>query len=124
MEEKQYAPPNPTIKQCIQLNQLLPIMDNDKNIEAISSVIYENDDLLNEFLQKVDNRTKVCKEDPKGEFIMCEQNRDGDSYRSPFSNQYFPPNDDNPKYPCQELRDLEGKIVPLSRFRIGQYFNK
>ena len=64
MEEKQYAPPNPTIKQCIQLNQLLPIMDNDKNIEAISSVIYENDDLLNEFLQKVDNRTKVCKVDP------------------------------------------------------------
>ena len=97
-EEEQQQPaeggPNPTIKECIQLNQLMPIIDIDKNIDAISSVIYDNDDLLNEFLQKVDNRTKVCKDDPKGEFIMCEQNRDGDSYRSPISNQYFPPTDE------------------------------
>ena len=50
---KTYEPPNPTIKECIQLNQLMPIIDIDKNIDAISSVIYENDDLLNEFLQKV-----------------------------------------------------------------------
>ena len=88
-QPKTYEPPNPSIKECIQLNQLMPIMDIDKNIDAISSVIYENDDLLNEFLQKVDNRTKICKDDPKGEFIMCEQNRDGDSYRSPISNKYF-----------------------------------
>ena len=83
-EEQQQAEggPNPTIKECIQLNQLMPIIDIDKNIDAISSVIYDNDDLLNEFLQKVDNRTKICRDDPKGEFIMCEQNRDGDSYRS------------------------------------------
>ena len=53
-EQKTYEPPNPTIKECIQLNQLMPIIDIDKNIDAISSVIYENDDLLNEFLQKVD----------------------------------------------------------------------
>ena len=66
-EQKTYEPPNPTIKECIQLNQLMPIIDIDKNIDAISSVIYENDDLLNEFLQKVDNRTKVCKDDVKGE---------------------------------------------------------
>ena len=56
-EQKTYEPPNPTIKECIQLNQLMPIIDIDKNIDAISSVIYENDDLLNEFLQKVDNRS-------------------------------------------------------------------
>ena len=57
--ESEPSPPNPTIKECIQLNQLMPIIDIDKNIDAISSVIYDNDDLLNEFLQKVDNRTKV-----------------------------------------------------------------
>ena len=84
-QEPVHEPPHPTIKECIQINQLMPIIDIDKNIDAISSVIYDNDDLLNEFLQKVDNRTKVCTDDPKGEFIMCEQNRDGDSYRSPFS---------------------------------------
>ena len=123
MEEKQYAPPNPDIKNCIYLNHLLPIIDIDKNIDGISTVIYENDDLLNEFLQKVDNRTKICKDDPKGDFIMCEQNRDGDSYRSPFSNQYFPPNDDNPKYPCPELRELEEILNKMFKLYIKHYYS-
>ena len=96
---------------------MLPIIDIDKNIDAISSVIYENDDLLNEFLQKVDNRTKVCKDDPKGEFIMCEQNRDGDSYRSPYSNRYFPQTDDA-KYPCAELRALEETLNKMFKLYI------
>ena len=117
-----YEPPNPTIKECIQLNQLMPIMDIDKNIDAISSVIYENDDLLNEFLQKVDNRTKVCRDDPKGEFIMCEQNRDGDSYRSPYSNNYYPPTEDA-KYPCGPLRDLEEKLNKMFKLYVKHYYS-
>ncbi len=121
-EAKTYEPPNPTIKECIQLNQLMPIIDIDKNIDAISSVIYENDDLLNEFLQKVDNRTKVCKDDPKGEFIMCEQNRDGDSYRSPISNKYFPPTDDA-KYPCAQLRNLEELLNKMFKLYIKHYYS-
>ena len=121
-EAKHYEPPNPSIKECIQLNQLMPIMDIDKNIDAISSVIYENDDLLNEFLQKVDNRTKVCKDDPKGEFIMCEQNRDGDSYRSPISNKYFPPTDDA-KYPCAQLRALEELLNKMFKLYIKHYYS-
>jgi capping protein beta len=119
IEEK--AGPNPTIKECIQLNQLMPIIDIDKNIDAISSVIYDNDDLLNEFLQKVDNRTKVCKEDPKGEFIMCEQNRDGDSYRSPISNNYFPPTDDA-KYPSEPLRKLEETLNKMFKIYVRLYY--
>ena len=121
-EQKTYEPPNPSIKECIQLNQLMPIIDIDKNIDAISSVIYENDDLLNEFLQKVDNRTKVCKDDVKGEFIMCEQNRDGDSYRSPYSNTYFPPTDDA-KYPSAQLRDLEEKLNKMFKLYIKHYYS-
>ena len=125
-EEEQQQPaeggPNPTIKECIQLNQLMPIIDIDKNIDAISSVIYDNDDLLNEFLQKVDNRTKVCKDDPKGEFIMCEQNRDGDSYRSPISNQYFPPTDDA-KYPSAPLRQLEETLNKMFKIYVKLYYS-
>ncbi len=97
-------------------------MDIDKNIDEISSVIYENDDLLNEFLKKVDNRTKVCKDDPKGEFIMCEQNRDGDSYRSPISNKYFPPSDDD-KFPCVQLRNLEEKLNRMFKLYIKHYYS-
>ena len=120
--ESEPSPPNPTIKECIQLNQLMPIIDIDKNIDAISSVIYDNDDLLNEFLQKVDNRTKVCKDDPKGEFIMCEQNRDGDSYRSPISNQYFPATDDA-KYPSAPLRQLEETLNKMFKIYVKLYYS-
>ena len=77
--QKVYAPPNPTIKECIALNQILPVSQIDNNIDAISTVVYENDDLLNEFLQKVDNRTQICTDDPKGGCIRCEQNRNGES---------------------------------------------
>ena len=121
-EPKTYEPPNPTIKECIQLNQLMPIIDIDKNIDAISTVIYENDDLLNEFLQKVDNRTKICKDDPKGEFIKCEQNRDGDSYRSPFSNKYFPPTSDA-KFPSPKLRALEELLNKMFKLYIKHYYS-
>ena len=120
---KTYAPPNPTIKECIQLNQLMPIMDIDKNIDAISSAIYDNDDLLNEFLQKVDNRTKICKDDPKGYFIMCEQNRDGDSYRSPISNKYYPEPEEDAKYPTSELRALEEKLNKMFKLYVKFYYN-
>ena len=121
-QEHAHEPPNPTIKECIQINQLMPIIDIDKNIDAISSVIYDNDDLLNEFLQKVDNRTKVCTDDPKGEFIMCEQNRDGDSYRSPLSNQYFPATEDG-KLPSEPLRKLEELLNKMFKIYVRLYYS-
>ena len=102
----------------------MPVKDIDKNIDAISSAIYDNDDLLNEFLQKVDNRTKICKDDPKGFFIMCEQNRDGDSYRSPFSNKYYPVPDDDAKYPSSELRYLEEKLNKMFKLYVKFYYNE
>ena len=114
--------PEPTLKDCIELNQLMPIIDIDKNIDAISSVIYDNDDLLNEFLQKVDNRTKVCTDDPIGDFIKCEQNRDGDSYRSPYSNTYFPPIEDA-KYPMEPLRKLEETLNKMFKIYVKLYYS-
>ena len=122
-EPKNYEPPNPTIKECIQLTQLMPIIDIDKNIEAITNVIYDNDDLLNEFLQKVDNRTKICKDDVKGEFIMCEQNRDGDNYRSPISNKYFPETEEGAKYPSAPLRKLEETLNKMFKIYARLYYS-
>ena len=76
-------------------------------------------DLVNKFLQKVDNRTKVCTNDPKGEFVMCEQNRDGDNYLSPTSNKYFPPTYDA-KYPCGKLRALD--LNKMFKLYIKHYY--
>ena len=121
IKDASYEAPNPSIKECIQLNQLMPIVNIDKNIDGISTVIYDNDDLLNEFLQKVDNRIDVCNDDAKGPFLKCEQNRDGDSYRSPWSNQYFPPTQDA-KYPSKELRTLEEKLNTMFKYYTKGYY--
>jgi capping protein beta len=47
--------------------------------------------------------------DSHREFLKCEYNRDGDSYRSPWSNKYFPQATDEPIYPSSELLQLEQK---------------
>ncbi|GKA11327.1 probable F-actin-capping protein subunit beta [Tanacetum coccineum] len=45
----------------------------------------------------------LCDEDSGKEFILCEYNRDADSYRSPWSNKFHPHLDDG-MYPSEELR--------------------
>jgi len=64
-------------------------------------------DLTEELLNHVDQPLKLQK-DTKAErqFILCDYNRDGDSYRSPWSNTYFPPAEDG-VVPGAALRKLE-----------------
>jgi hypothetical protein len=67
------------LESCIKLMRNLPINKLENNINAITNLIYDEDEVLNSFLQKIDNPLLIAKED--GEFIKCEYNRDGDSYR-------------------------------------------
>ena len=69
------------LEACINLARKLPAKEIEKNIDAISNLIYEEDDLLNSFVQKIDSRSIVSTDDVLGEFLKCEYNRDGDSYR-------------------------------------------
>jgi capping protein beta len=108
------------IQDCIGLVRKLPIIKMEDNITAISNLIYEDDDLLNEFLQKVDSRIEISPED--GEFLMCEHNRDGDSYRSPLSNQYFPQVEDG-RLPTPELRELEIKLNKMFGLYAKAYYS-
>jgi hypothetical protein len=69
------------LESCIKLTRTLPLHKLGQNLNAITSLVYEDDDLLNSFLQKVDTPLEICKDDVLGDFIKCEYNRDGDSYR-------------------------------------------
>lgn len=69
-------------------------------IELVPSL---TDDLLN----RVDQPLKIEKCQKSGKFfVLCDYNRDGDSYRSPWSNEYYPPVDDG-FLPTQKLREME-----------------
>jgi len=63
-------------------------------------------DLADDLLSHVDQPLKLQRDTNKGrDFILCDYNREGDSYRSPWSNQYFPASDGF--LPSSTLRKLE-----------------
>ena len=93
---------SPSITSCIQIMQLMPIKNNSNNINGISSIIYDDDNLLNEFLQKVDTRTEISTEDPKGKFIKSE-----DGY-----------------FPSENLRKLEEKLNKMFKLYAKNYYNE
>ena len=61
--------------------------------------------------------------DPLGPFIESEYNKDGDSYRSPWSNKYFPQKESNKLLP-NELRELEQRINQLIKTYLKIYYSE
>ncbi|KAJ2084166.1 F-actin-capping protein subunit beta [Coemansia sp. RSA 988] len=63
--------------------------------------------LTEDLLSAVDQPLKVRQDSAEGkEYLVCDYNRDGDSYRSPWSNTYDPPLADG-SVPSDRLRRLE-----------------
>ena len=54
-------------------------------------------------------------------FLLCDYNRDGDSYRSPWSNTYFPPLEDG-ILPSKALRKVEIEMNELVKFYTEMYY--
>jgi hypothetical protein len=72
---------NEKLESCIHIFRSLSPKDINKNIDALSTLIYDEDETLNAFLQKIDNPSTICSDDTQGEFLKSEYNREGDSYR-------------------------------------------
>uniref|UniRef100_A0A6V7QVY6 F-actin-capping protein subunit beta n=1 Tax=Ananas comosus var. bracteatus TaxID=296719 RepID=A0A6V7QVY6_ANACO len=75
-----------------------------------------------DLLSQVDQPLQVCMdEESMKEFILCEYNRDADSYRSPWTNKYYPPLEDGP-LPSVELRKLEVEANEVFAVYLDQYY--
>jgi capping protein (actin filament) muscle Z-line, beta len=113
-------------KNCLHLYKLLSPKNSDANFNVISELIYEDDDNLSIFTQKVEVPSNVCKDDPLGPFLCCEFNRDGDSYRSPISNKYYPTPEEGleMKFLPTQLRNLEIKFNKIFQSYIRAYYNQ
>lgn len=73
-------------------------------MQAIASVV---PDLTEDLLSSVDQPLEI-RRCPKSnrDYLLCDYNRDGDSYRSPWSNEFDPPLDDG-TVPSERVRKLE-----------------
>jgi len=74
----------------MNLMRRLPSKDTPKNLSALSELI-DDDNLRDDVQVKTDQPLDVGYDEIEGkEFLKCEYNKDGDSYRSPWTNTYFP----------------------------------
>ena len=94
----------PKIEACLSILRRLPPGRVNENLEGLLTLCPDEAD---ELLQRVDQPLveQTCAESGR-QFLLCDYNRDGDSYRSPWSNAYSPALDDG-FLPSDRVRALE-----------------
>ncbi|CAG7986507.1 unnamed protein product [Penicillium salamii] len=89
---------------ALDLLRRLNPRDTKANLQAITSIVPE---LTEDLLASVDQPLEIrrCPQTNR-DYLLCDYNRDGDSYRSPWSNEFDPPLDDG-TVPSERVRKLE-----------------
>lgn len=89
---------------ALDLMRRLPPQQIEKNLTDLIDLVPS---LCEDLLSSVDQPLKIAKDRSNGkDYLLCDYNRDGDSYRSPWSNTYDPPLEDG-SMPSERLRKLE-----------------
>ena len=94
-----------------------------KEIEPkLFDAITLNRDTAEELLQTVDVPLKIGTDSEGNQFVLCDYNRDADSYRSPFTNTYIPSLPDG-ALPTERLRKMEEMANRGFQSYLRQYFD-
>jgi hypothetical protein len=111
-----------------QLYKKLNTSFKEKNInckliiyKAINALLEDDKLTQSEFNAKIFKPIEICNLDIKGNFIKSEYNNEENSFRSPWTNQYFP-DLEYPKYPPNELRLLEERMNELFKKYTELYY--
>jgi len=89
---------------ALDLMRRLPPQQIEKNLSDLIDLV---PDLCEDLLSSIDQPLKVATDRKVGkDYLLCDYNRDGDSYRSPWTNTYEPPLEDG-AMPSERLRKLE-----------------
>ncbi|GAA5964541.1 hypothetical protein JCM8115_003914 [Rhodotorula mucilaginosa] len=88
----------------LDLLRRLPPQQVTQNLALLSDTVLP--DLADDLLSSVDQPLQVKVDSSSRDYLTCDYNRDGDSYRSPWTNAYDPPLEDGTQ-PSDKLRPLE-----------------
>lgn len=103
----------------LSLMRRLPPNNVQQNLSGLLNLVPEETD---ELLQRIDQPLEVSIDSETGrKFLLCDYNRDGDSYRSPWSNRYFPAIEDG-FLPSERIRAMEIEANELFDSYREQYF--
>lgn len=104
---------------ALGLMRRMPPKHTETALSALLSLLPRHS---SDLLSQVDQPLQVlCDIDGGKEFILCEYNRDADSYRSPWSSKYHPPLEDGTQ-PSAELRKLEIEANEIFAIYRDQYY--
>ncbi|KAF9544517.1 hypothetical protein EC957_011913 [Mortierella hygrophila] len=103
-EERMLADQEQQLDCALDLMRRLPPQNTEENLASLMTLL---PDLHEDLLSSIDQPLKVqtCAKSGK-EYLLCDYNRDSNSYRSPWSNEFSPPLADA-TYPSAKLRKLE-----------------
>jgi capping protein beta len=109
------------------LMRRLPPKAVPKNLGAIISLI-DDEDLKFDVQQKTDQPIEIGDDTVEGKpFLKCEYNMFGDSFRSPWSNTYFPEPEDAEEqviYPSEDLLRMEQAANVVFQRYAQLYYDK
>lgn len=92
------------LRSSLSLFRRLPPNAIEHNLTGILNLLPNYAD---ELLQRIDQPLETNLDESNGrKYLCCDYNRDGDSYRSPWSNEYFPTINDG-FLPSDPLREVE-----------------
>ncbi|KAE9402886.1 F-actin capping protein [Gymnopus androsaceus JB14] len=92
------------VDSMLDLMRRLPPTRTEENVAALIRIC---PDYADDLLGSVDQPLQLKTDRATGkEYLACDYNRDGESYRSPWSNEYDPPLEDG-TVPTPKLRKLE-----------------
>ncbi|WBW73711.1 F-actin capping protein beta subunit Acp2 [Schizosaccharomyces osmophilus] len=104
---------------ALDLLRRLNPKDISKNLDAILAVAPDLADVL---LSSVDQPLQVSSCSESGnQYLLCDFNRDGDSYRSPWTNKYDPPLEDG-LVSSDRVRKLESDLNEAMRVYLDLYY--
>ncbi|KAJ4867193.1 hypothetical protein Bca4012_057608 [Brassica carinata] len=104
---------------ALGLLRRMPPKQSETALSALLSLLPQHS---SDLLSQVDLPLQVLRDaESRKDFILCEYNRDADSYRSPWSNKYHPPLEDA-LYPSSELRKLEVEANDIFAIYRDQYY--
>ncbi|TDH68099.1 hypothetical protein CCR75_007585 [Bremia lactucae] len=92
---------------CLNLLRRMPPRQVETDVYNLTRVIPS---LAEDLYQRVDHPLQVAVDPANGrKYLLCDYNRDGDLYRSPWTNQYNPSSKTSGEafYPSETLRELE-----------------
>jgi len=104
---------------ALDLVRRLPPANIEDNLAGLLDLCPQ---LTEELLSSVDQPLKIAYDKAgKRDYLLCDYNRDGDSYRSPWSNSYDPPLGDG-VVPSKDLRKLEVEFNDAFDLYRDQYY--